>query len=154
MREYDPGKEFAAQVVELARSVELAVLALPDRAENYWLSQFPKEACSNMSFILGHLLLENGYGDWTYVEASSEDAFFHAWLELRDEGGVVEWVLDATAHQFKEFSEPFLYKGLSPLRVIYFNGTEQHLTSALPDIFHRPEFIKSLLDVKKVLSAQ
>lgn len=64
VRDYDPDRRFAPQIVDLARSAQLVVLALPDRAEGYWLSRFPKESCSNVSYIVGYIMLERGYGDW------------------------------------------------------------------------------------------
>lgn len=152
--QYDPSKDFAGQVESLAWQVDVAIFELPGRATNYWLKDYPTDSCSNVSYIMGHVLAEYGFGDWTWVEGSNEASYGHTWLELREYGAAEPlWSLDSTAHQFAGFERPFLVRGPSPLAETYSNDTKAHRISLLPRCFRLSAYVESLDGVRAILSA-
>ena len=76
------------------------------------LRSFPAGACGDACVLLGAYLHDLGLGTFTYVLGSRPDPrtpgapYSHAWLASAD-----GTVIDITAHQFPEFTEP-VYVGV------------------------------------------
>lgn len=146
--QHDPKRDFAEQVSEVMTASIAALRAYPSEG-NYWLLYFPRESCELASWVVGSMLLELGFGDWTLVSGmiDSEDGLTHrsgshVWLELREEGEVA-FSLDATADQFPEWAAaPFVLAGLSPLAQFFTMSRRQNLISQPLewhlDKFHAP----------------
>lgn len=144
--QYDPTAGFAEQVETLWRATIAALLTYPDRDQNYWLKSFPRESCELSAWVIGSMLLDYEYGDWTLVcgsidtdKSTSRRTGAHAWLELRDQGQVC-FSLDATADQFPEWcTEPFLVEGASLLTHHFTDNYRASLISE-PLEWHRDRF--------------
>lgn len=144
----DPERDFAGQASEVMIAALAALRTFPAEG-NYWLRHFPRESCELASWVVGSMLLELGYGDWTLVAGliDSDEGLTlrsggHAWLELRVESEIV-FSLDATANQFSEWAiEPFVVAGRSPLARFFTLNRRQNLISQPLewhlDRFHMP----------------
>ena len=65
---------------------------------------FPSGSCGNISDILGEYLRSKGFNNIEYICGKTNKIRSHAWIEI--EG----YVVDLTAHQFNEVSEPIVSK--------------------------------------------
>lgn len=91
-------KEIDFEARRFRRALEKAdKLALPDGLRN-----FPCGACGDASLILAKYLASRNLGPFEYVSGETRAAGFqtHAWLEKG------ELIIDITADQFDEFTEP------------------------------------------------
>ncbi len=155
--QFDPNEDFAEQVRAVMTATLDALRDCPSEG-NYWLLHFPRESCELASWVLGSMLLELEYGDWTLVSGmiDSEGGYTdrrgsHVWLELR-QGDEVLFSVDATADQFPEWaSHPFVASGASSL-ARYFRDSRRWNLISQPlewhlDKFHQPplEYVRSVL---------
>lgn len=153
----DPHGEFTVQVMNLANLSVQALRRYPAEG-NYWLANFPQESCEVTSWVVGSILRDHGYGDWTIVSGmTSPDQSpkaphrRHVWLELRN-GRVIQYSLDLTAQQFPELAtEPLFTPGHSPI-AHNFSLNRRHNPISRPrpwhlDRFHTPplEFVREQL---------
>jgi hypothetical protein len=132
---FDPNHSFAAQVEGVWHAVAEKLQEFPDRATNAWLKDFPNGSCEITSWVLGRVLLELGFGDWTLVYGWVDSEQYpdiplggHEWLEYTHHDGVL-YSLDATANQFRWAGPAFLIEGVSPLKKVFSTSTRQHLSS-------------------------
>lgn len=144
----NPTRDFTEQVSEVMAAAIAALRGYPSEG-NYWLLHFPRESCELASWVVGSLLLELGFGDWTLVSGTidSEQGLTHrsgshVWLELRSDDEVA-FSADATADQFPEWAgQPFVVHGPSPLARFFTMDRRQNLISEPLewhlDRFHAP----------------
>jgi len=89
--------------VRTAATVFRQALVRMDRDEFVSLANFPVGACGDAAPLLGHYLLDQGFGTWTYVNGERPQGNHgfesHAWIE--QEGLIV----DITADQFADISD-------------------------------------------------
>lgn len=89
-----------------------------DGPAGYAITNWPHSSCDFASYIIGGMLLERGFGDWDICwndELGRSGA--HTWLE-RVENGEVLYVIDATAHQFPDYTDsPYYGKGPTPVKI-------------------------------------
>lgn len=153
LQPYDPALDFEEQVTGVWKAAVECLLRFPEREQNFWLQQFPVGSCELTSWIIGRLLLQLGFGDWTlYFGMVDTDAYpergwgGHQWLELRRANGDF-YSLDPTPHQFRDGPEPFLIRGESPLKAIYRTSLRVHPSSEVQTWYSQDLFALPLVFV-------
>lgn len=93
---------------------------------------WPGASCENVSAAIAVVLEDRGFGRWTYVGASRPgESNSHAWLEWRNTSGFVQFSIDRTLEQFREWNEPFVGKGRTPAAAVF---THVHTECAIWDL--------------------
>lgn len=76
---------------------------------------WPGGSCENVVVAVAAVLEQRGFGRWNFVRASRpNEQNGHAWLEMRDSDGTVQFSIDPTLHQFPRWSGPFVGEGATP----------------------------------------
>lgn len=92
-----------------------AMEAMPEEPYRNAKSIFPQVWCEYASTAIAELLEQRGFGTWDFISAGEAEGMSgHAWLELRDQEGVLVFTIDATLHQFGEWDDPYLGPDPSP----------------------------------------
>lgn len=141
----DPRRDFLEQVGEVMAALLTELRKFPPEG-NPSLSEFPHGSCSVTSWVIGSMLRDLGFGDWTLVsgmEDAEENLWnfpqSHVWLELR-ENEITHFSLDATAGQFSEWKNgPFAAKGESTLALRFSCKIGETLISQ-PEGWHSDEY--------------
>ena len=77
-----------------------------DPEVRFIVAGFPKDACGEVCFLLGHYLRENGFPAAEYVNGIRRaDGQSHAWIET---GGII---VDITGDQFAEVADEVVVTG-------------------------------------------
>ena len=159
LHSFDSRLDFESQVEVVWHSAVDSLLQFPQRSENGFLMQFPGGSCELASWVIGQLLLQLGFGDWTLVFGANDTDVRpelgwggHEWLEYTAGDGQ-HYTLDATAHQFEWIPAPFFIRGPSPLRAIYTTSRREHLSSEMPAWFKHDLFARPLAHVRAQLLA-
>lgn len=111
----------SALQTDLTRAVTLFA-EHPDATEMPFMHSFPKNACERCAALLC-VALKRKYPESkvSYIRGrSSVNSEMHFWVEAD------QFVLDPTAHQFEEYSEPLLCLKPSPLELVF--GREHETT--------------------------
>lgn len=83
-------------------------------------STFPAVWCEWASIAIAQVLKDRGRGGWSFVTAGRpEDASGHAWLEVHDDNGLLQFTIDATLNQFTEWNEPCIDVGVTPAALVF-----------------------------------
>ena len=129
----------------------------PNRSTNFWLNDFPHGSCEVTSWIIGQILLDYGFGDWTLVYGMIDtdqrpDMSWggHEWLEFTDEEGRY-FAIDATWNQFPWGAEPILMTVTPPAAELYTTNMRRHLASAKLQWFEHDVYTSPLAYVRQAL---
>lgn len=129
-----------AEASRFRRALELGGLGRPS------LEQFPRGSCGDASELLGQFFSDVGLGGWFYRWGFDNAQLSHGWIE-RD--GLI---VDITADQFAEISEPVLVRTDRSWHRRFRAGTTSRRVAAL-DYYgadHRPatEAIYEILRIR------
>lgn len=93
------------RIRKAVEEVIAAMLSIPEADATFPKSWFPAAACEQASIAIAGVLADRGLGDWTFVQATQDGEMGgHAWLELRDEGGLALFTIDSTIEQFADLA--------------------------------------------------
>lgn len=106
-----PAPPFTPDDVQTAHDEVLRIVADTDwpALDLRAMSDYPHGWCSAMSYTIGRLLLRRRLGTWQIAASGNHD-----WLEYVDDNNVVVYSVDATQHQFSEYSAARLGYGVAP----------------------------------------
>jgi len=154
LERWDPEERMHGQVSTFVSGVLSRVRSVALRGDNYMLDEYPQDSCLAVSYALGHLLYEYGYGTWLQVEGVNVVGDKHSWLELHDRDSTVRLVVDATVHQFEGFDGPLIGPETLEVHETYFNQRRVRLMPWAEAELAHELFAKTLDDVRAVIAAE
>ncbi|MDC4568938.1 hypothetical protein NQ776_07360 [Acinetobacter baumannii] len=89
-------------VRQIAESVYLCLTNDLNTFFNSRNDRFPHGCCDLASILLYKVLLEEDFTDINLIKGTNAFSEDHVWIEYKS------YVIDLTAHQFEEFSSPFI----------------------------------------------
>lgn len=117
--------EYLSDIRTIVDDFRFALEKCERRSLSIGLQDFPAGACGDVSLILGHFLLENGFQGFDYVlgellhDTSEVQLQSHAWLQFDS------IVVDITADQFNDVDEKVIVRYNSKWHERW-NGIVQH----------------------------